>query len=242
MAITTSTVLTTAATTQFFAGASLFQVNTPSTNLSSVVVSSDPQGENVLATLAAGTTTLVTSPGGFFYTSAVPASLTVNVLPSKLTEIIATSTVVTNVTAETITTQFSIPAGSLTATSTLKIRANANVTAYNSGTLTFKLHLGPAGTTADATIFTTGALTPAAAGTYLAESWTTVRAAPAASVAVISSGYFSTPASGSALASVAEYSGNVATNGLLYVTATFTWSAANAGNSAQLDQFEIVIG
>ena len=241
MALTTSTITTSPATQEFFSGGSRFTLTAASTNGSSVLISQDAQGAQVLATLAAGGTATFSSPGGFFYESTSVCSVTVVQGFAPAIEQVASGAALTNTTTETVVAQLAIPANTLQSGTTIRVRGLGRCTAYNSGTLTQALYIGAAGTTADTKVATLTTTTPVATNSGITEGVYTVRAAPGATVAVVGGGWQSDYSSSAAMSSHYIVPTNFATNAVLYVTLTLKWSAANAGNSAQSEQFEVTI-
>lgn len=147
----------------------------------------------------------------------------------------------TNSTSEVVLGSYSVPANTLKAGSTMRVRWKAKVTANASTTtLTVRLRIGP--TTLTGTVMVATAAVDTSAND-IATGWVELisRAAPGASVAVEGVGYYSDPAAAGGTMKVASLDAtNLATNGALLVEVTGQWSAADA-NAVQLEHLSVEI-
>ena len=224
-------------------------VSVPSTAPWPVSFLATPDGQVSYASLVApGASATFTVSGGFFYVVSPSGSSSYTVTQvttgSKLFELIAPGTVVTNTTTETITSQVTIPANLLGAGNTLAIRWGVQATGVNStNTHQVILRLGPLGTIADAAIYTGSAVNPTANWQTIGELKIVSRAAPSATSALVGSGY-AVPFAAVGGTAVGEYlvPTNFATNGVLYLSLTVTQSAASAGNTTVAELFEVLFG
>jgi len=153
-----------------------------------------------------------------------------------------TTTTVTNTTTETAIGSHSIPANTIKAGTTVRVRGSLKCTGNAGGhTATLRVKLGAT------ELLNTGALNMVANDVGEFEAVISGRAAPGASVALASlarATYQQSATASSALAvkDAASYTG-VATNGALTAQATIQWSAASASDIITCDQFIVeVIG
>lgn len=207
-----------------------------------VTCTSDAQGLNVLATVAAGTSANFSAYSGFFYQSPLPGGATVVASSIKLVSNPAFTTVA-NLGTEAVTAQLLLPAGLLFNTGILKIRYQIKCTGVTSTpTLAAKLYLGGVGTTADTAIQTVATTAILANGIITGEMEIAVTGAPGATVGLIGTGSFSLAgAAGQAVVNSTLTSTNFATNAPLYVTLTLLWSAASASNIASATLFDVTL-
>src|ERR1700723_3807296 len=216
-------------------------VSNPAASLVNLNCYQDPNGENLLASIAPGGFAYVGNPGGFFCQAAQPTAGTSWSSSTRLYTLVANGTAVSNTTAETVSAQFLIPANVLYAGSLLRIRFRGTATAVHS-TDTFQpiLRFGAAGTSADTALITMGAVNPSANQQFRGEFVLITRAAAGATVAILGEGSYATVgAAGAAMDSAYLASTNFATNAPLYVSVTITESVANAGNSALVDAMSV---
>lgn len=151
----------------------------------------------------------------------------------------AAGSALTNSTSETVLGSATLPASSLVAGAVLRFQALVKVTANNSTTtLTVRVRLG--GTTLTGTALVASTATDTAANNILlVQGELVARAAPAASAAIVGSGWFSEPAAaGGAAKSWSLDAANFATNAALLLEVTGQWSAADA-NSCQLEHLTV---
>ena len=153
-----------------------------------------------------------------------------------------TTATVTNTTTETAIGSHSIPANTIKAGTTVRVRGSLKCTGNAGGhTATLRVKLGAT------ELLNTGALNMVANDVGEFEAVISGRAAPGASVALASlarATYQQSATASSALAvkDAASYTG-VATNGALTAQATIQWSAASASDIITCDQFIVeVIG
>lgn len=152
------------------------------------------------------------------------------------------TTTVTNTTSETAIGSHSIPANTIKAGTTVRVRGSFKCTGNAGGhTATLRVKLGAV------ELLNTSALNTVANDVCEFEAVISGRAAPGASVALASLARASyqqggTLSSAAAVKDAATYTGQ-ATNGALTAQATIQWSAASASDIITCDQFTVeVIG
>lgn len=153
-----------------------------------------------------------------------------------------TTTTVTNTTTETAIGSHSIPANTIKAGTTVRVRGSFKCTGNAGGhTATLRVKLGAV------ELLNTSALNTVANDVCEFEAIVSGRATPGASVALASLARASyqqggTLSSAAAVKDAATYTGQ-ATNGALTAQATIQWSAASASDIITCDQFTVeVIG
>lgn len=153
-----------------------------------------------------------------------------------------TTTTVTNTTTETAIGSHSVPANTIKAGTTVRVRGSFKCTGNAGGhTATLRIKLGAV------ELLNTSALNTVANDVCEFEAIVSGRAAPGASVALASLARASyqqggTLSSAAAVKDAATYTGQ-ATNGALTAQATIQWSAASASDIITCDQFTVeVIG
>ena len=242
MAITTYQITSSPAVQWLAAGdAFRFTVTVPSGG-PTLTLSSDSQGQNVLATVAAGTNTIVANYGGIYYSSPLPGGATVVATSTRLTSN-GTFTTVANTGTETVTAQLLIPANVLPQNGILRIRYQVKCASVTSTpTLQAKLYLGALGTISDTAIQTVATTAILANGIITGEMELVVGAVPSATTAITGTGTFALAgAAGQTVVNSTLASTNFPTNGPLYISLALLWSASSASNSAAATIFDVTL-
>ena len=241
MAITTSQITSNPGVQEFVSSASRFTVTVPAGS-PTLMCSADPQGVFGLATIAAGTTTTFSNPGGFFFTSTLPSGATVVAVGSPAYELTAAGTTVTATSTETVSATTTIPANVLQLGNTIRIKCQGIQTAVNGAdTCRFLVRIGPTTLTGQIVLDST-AVAGGVSYDYTGEFTLVSRGASGAAVAYVGYGLQNVlAAAGAAVLNTVLPSTNFATNGPLLVEASIKFSSANAGNSARVDIFEVII-
>lgn len=156
---------------------------------------------------------------------------------------VAASDVLVNDGTETSLNSYAIPANSLVAGSTVRVRSTGTIIAYNSGTFKVSLKLGPT-TTALASreeYLDTGTTGGAAADIWYIDALIQIRTIGATGTAVAMIDYQEPDPLGTASKRLIKASVAIDTTVEQTLNVTGDWSAGHAGNSARSDIFVIDI-
>ena len=157
---------------------------------------------------------------------------------------VAASTALTNTTDETALSSLTIPANTLVAGSTIRVRAAGIATATNStNTLTVQLKLDTSATVIGSaeSIVSTGATDVADNDIFDIDAYIVVRTAGSSGTAVAVGSFVPMDAPGTARQSVLKASFTIDTTSANVLQITGDWSVANAGNSCRSDIFVVDI-
>jgi hypothetical protein len=181
----------------------------------------------------------VTSAGQITTTDGVSGG-TARVVGGRAYSATASGTTHTNTTDETVLGSYDIPASTLKAGTTLRVRFGVITPSTNAAdTYTVRLRLGPTTLTGTALI-TTAATDVANNDVCVGNFALTARAAPGAAAECVGCGTYNNFAAygagvGGAQLTTYLTETNFATNGILKLEVTGDWSAANASDQAHLD-------
>jgi hypothetical protein len=156
---------------------------------------------------------------------------------------VAASAALVNDAAETSLNSYAIPANSLVAGSTIRVRSTGTITAFSTGTFKVSLKLGPT-TTALASreeYLDTGTTGGAAADIWYIDALIQIRTIGATGTAVAMIDYQEPDPLGTATKRLIKASVVINTTVEQTLNVTGDWSAANAGNSARSDMFVVDI-
>lgn len=157
---------------------------------------------------------------------------------------VAAGTALTNTTDETALSTFTIPANTLVAGSTIRVRAAGIATATNStDTLTVQLKLDTSATAIGSaeSIVTTGATDVANNDIYEIDACIVVRTAGSSGTAVAVGTFVPMDAPATSRQSVLKASFTIDTTSANVLQITGDWSVANTGNSCRSDIFVVDI-
>jgi hypothetical protein len=187
----------------------------------------DAATTTVLATLAPGQWT------GLFYTGAAWVAVNPSAVGNAHTKV--STTTVTNTTTETAIGSHTLPANTIKAGTTVRIRGSLRVTGNAAAdTVVIKIKIG------STAIMTSASLAMVANDVAVYEAAITGYAAPGASAAVVTSSVMCVTVGGTASQKPqATASANYATNGALVLSATAQWSAASASDILIAQQFTV---
>ena len=193
---------------------------------------------NALTVRDAATTTVLATltPGqwaGFFHTGAAWVAVNPSSVGNAHTKV--STTTVTNTTTETAIGSHTLPANTIKAGTTVRIRGSFRVTGNAAAdTVVIKIKIG------STAIMTSASLAMVANDVAVYEAAITGYAAPGASAAVVTSSVMFVTVGGTANQKPqATASANYATNGALVLSATAQWSAASASDILVAQQFTV---
>jgi hypothetical protein len=232
--------------------AEIVQITVPATLPNGAVtptvnVWQDFSGQNVIGTVAAGTTSYFVISSPIWVQSATVGQCTatplgVGVVDSLLYSLPTVGTVYTNSTSETQMAGYTVPANTFYAAgTTIRVRWRGSRTGVNS-TDTFQQIMRFGAATLTGTAIVTGTAVNGSATAYFqGEVYITARAAAGGTVACVANGwYIDQSAAGSGtLKQAVMASTNFATNATTVVEVTGTYSAASTSDTAQMESFSV---
>jgi hypothetical protein len=193
---------------------------------------------NALTVRDAATTTVVATlaPGqwcGLFHTGSAWVAFNPSTVGAAHTKV--STTTVTNTTTETAIGSHTLPANTIKAGTTVRIRGSFRVTGNAAAdTVVVKIKIG------STAIMTSASLAMVANDVAIYEAAITGYAAPGAAAAVVTSSMMLVTVGGTASQKPqATASANYATNGTLALSATVQWSAASASDVLVAQQFSV---